>query len=156
MKLLHKRLSYGLVAAAMVTGGLALAPGAQAATTAATAHSGTVTAAGVHADYSSTSCGLVSYKNSDISVTEWVPNHNLSYGDNGDYCVRLLQRGIDEIFGDPSEGSPLTVDGNFGPQTEQWVKTFQSDFGCSQGVDGQAGPNTNSCLQFYTGTYDPT
>jgi peptidoglycan hydrolase-like protein with peptidoglycan-binding domain len=152
MNFLRQRLTYGLAAAAMVAGGLAVAPAADAATT--TAHSGTITAAGVHADYSSTSCTLVNYVNSIIGIPEVVPNHQLTYGDYGDYCVKLLQRGIDAIYGDLNgTGSPLTIDGNFGPDTEQWVRTFQSHFACSQGVDGQAGPNTNSCLQEVTDTY---
>jgi hypothetical protein len=47
------------------------------------------------------------------------------------------------------------VDGNFGPATESWVKKFQTDSPCSQGIDGQAGPNTNSCLEYLTGAYGP-
>jgi peptidoglycan hydrolase-like protein with peptidoglycan-binding domain len=158
MNPIRKRLTYGLTAVALLGSGVALAPAAQAATTVrpATAHPGTATARTVSPAYSSTVCDLVGYTNSDLGVAEWVPNHQLTEWDYGDYCVALLQRGIDEIFGNPATGTPLSIDGNFGPETFQWVKNFQSDFGCSQGVDGQAGPNTNSCLQFYTGTYNPT
>lgn len=143
MNLQRKRFTYGFAAAALVVGALAVAPAAQAA-------------ADVSPSYSSTVCDLVLYKNSDIPSSTWIPNHQLTEGDTGDYCVKLLQRGIDDLYGDASEGVPLTVDGNFGPQTYSWVRTFQSDYPCSQGVDGQAGPNTNSCLQYRTGTYDPT
>jgi peptidoglycan hydrolase-like protein with peptidoglycan-binding domain len=158
MSLLRKRLAYSFAAVALAGGALALAPGAQAATAArvATARLGTTAAARtVSPRYSPTVCNLVGYKNSDLNAYEWVPNHTLTEGDYGDYCVELLQRGIDDIYGNPSAGVPLTIDGDFGPDTLSWVETFQRDHGCSQGVDGQAGPNTNSCLQYFTGTYNP-
>lgn len=135
MKVIAKRLALGLSSVALAGTGLAAAPTANAATPA----------------YSSTNCTLVTYKNNALLLPQSVPNHNLAYGDNGDYCVKLLQRGINEYYG----SSTLAVDGNFGPATETWVKKFQNDSPCSQGVDGQAGPNTNSCLEYLTGAYGP-
>jgi Putative peptidoglycan binding domain len=133
------KLAHGLAASALI-GGVAVAPTASAsASTMAQA-------------YSSTECSLVTYKNSDLQYSESVPDHNLAYGDYGDYCVKQLQRGINYLY-----GNVLSVDGNFGPETQKWVRTFQEDpnWGgfCSQGVDGQAGLNTNSCLQNFSGTY---
>ncbi|MEY9841034.1 peptidoglycan-binding protein [Streptacidiphilus sp. EB103A] len=135
MKVITKRLALGLASVALAGGGLAVAPTANAATPA----------------YSSTNCTLVYYKNNALLFSQLVPNHNLAYGDNGDYCVKLLQRGINAYYG----SSTLTVDGNFGPNTEAWVKKFQTDSPCSQGIDGQAGPNTNSCLEYLTAAYGP-
>ncbi|MFJ9899951.1 peptidoglycan-binding protein [Streptomyces sp. NPDC091280] len=141
MKVIGRRLALGLASAALAGGGLAVAPTADAATTTAQ----------VSAAYSSTTCTTVYYKNNALLFKQLVPNHNLAYGDYGDYCVKLLQKGINEYYG----GTPLSVDGNFGPQTEAWVKKFQTDSPCSQNVDGQAGPNTNSCLEYLVGAYGP-
>jgi peptidoglycan hydrolase-like protein with peptidoglycan-binding domain len=141
MKVIGKRLALGLASVALAGGGLAVAPTADAATT----------AAHVSAAYSSTSCTTVEYKNNALLLPQLVPNHNLAYGDYGDYCVKLLQQGINTYYG----ANELAVDGNFGPATESWVRKFQNDSPCSQGVDGQAGPNTNSCLEYLTGAYGP-
>lgn len=54
--------------------------------------------------------------------------------------VRRLQRALDRT----GPGEPLVVDGNFGPQTEAFVRDFQSGEGLV--VDGIVGPATWAAL----------
>jgi peptidoglycan hydrolase-like protein with peptidoglycan-binding domain len=59
-------------------------------------------------------------------------------GSTGD-AVRMLQQILSDYGYDPG-----TVDGSFGPNTEQAVKTFQNDFGLD--ADGVVGPATWAML----------
>lgn len=120
------------------------------ATTVAPAPAGLATPA-----YSSTKCSTTQYYNSWIGWNETVPSHTLSQGDYGDYCVANLQWGIDHMYGDAGDQTPLAIDGNFGPNTYKWVKQFQTDyFSCSgRSIDGIAGNKTNSCMQYLEGVF---
>ncbi|WP_369408112.1 peptidoglycan-binding protein [Streptomyces sp. V2] len=75
--------------------------------------------------------------------------HDLSYapGSHG-ACVEILQQELNEAY-----GAGLATDGYFGQNTLNWVRRFQSDFHCAGGVDGIAGRNTFSCLNWATGHY---
>ncbi|WP_405879312.1 hypothetical protein OG762_12030 [Streptomyces sp. NBC_01136] len=99
-------------------------------------------------------CTTQLYSNSMVSEIQKVPDHTLAQGDYGDYCVANLQYAIDQLYGNPNSNTPLAVDGDFGPHTYNWVLTFQHDHACSQGVDGVAGPNTNSCLASLTSMWN--
>ncbi|MFE1770017.1 peptidoglycan-binding protein [Streptomyces sp. NPDC059008] len=61
-------------------------------------------------------------------------------GDHGDR-VREIQCVINAWNG----GSPLAVDGSFGPRTESWVVYFQDVNGLQ--VDGVVGPETWAALR---------
>jgi peptidoglycan hydrolase-like protein with peptidoglycan-binding domain len=52
--------------------------------------------------------------------------------------VRALQQRLKE------RGWKITVDGEFGPQTDRIVRAFQKDKGLT--VDGEVGPHTWSAL----------
>ena len=97
-----------------------------------------------------TNCNGFYYQNSDLAPRSyWVPDHNLSYSPNyQDGCVVILQQLLNQAY-----GAGLATDGYFGRQTEKWVNTFQGDFHCAGGVDGIAGANTFSCLDWVTDNY---
>ncbi|MDQ0934681.1 peptidoglycan-binding domain-containing protein [Streptomyces turgidiscabies] len=95
-------------------------------------------------------CYFMQYHNSDLAPhSYWVPDHNLSYSPgNHDGCVVILQQELNEAY-----GAGLATDGYFGQNTLKWVRTFQGDFHCAGGVDGIAGANTFSCLNWVTDHY---
>lgn len=68
----------------------------------------------------------------------------LRLGDNGSE-VRKLQTALKRA------GASLTVDGAYGPKTEQAVKNFQSDNGLTP--DGICGPATWGAISLYTLDY---
>ncbi|MER7282020.1 peptidoglycan-binding domain-containing protein [Dactylosporangium sp. NPDC000244] len=105
--------------------------------------------------YSPTNCSTTKYYNSWVGASETVPNHVLSQGDYGDYCVANLQWGIDNMYGSAADQDPIAIDGNFGAQTYAWVRRFQSDYKSCSGnsVDGIAGNKTNSCMQYLEGVF---
>jgi peptidoglycan hydrolase-like protein with peptidoglycan-binding domain len=86
----------------------------------------------------------------DSAIAERVPTVTLSYGSTGG-CVGYLQQQINAWDGSSHAlPAPLAVDGMFGPHTLNAVKAFQrSNAYCAGPVDGLAGPNTMSCLEFY-------
>jgi peptidoglycan hydrolase-like protein with peptidoglycan-binding domain len=129
-----------LAAVTLFGGGLALAPAAGAT--------------GVHAN-SADSCALRTYTNPKIKYGIDIPKETLSVGVYNDFCVENLQWNIDSLYGTPfgANPTPLALDGDFGSQTKAWVQRFQAGYSCSGGVDGIAGPNTNSCLAHQLGDY---
>lgn len=68
----------------------------------------------------------------------------LRLGANGSE-VRKLQTALNRA------GASLSVDGAFGPKTEQAVKNFQSDNGLV--MDGVCGPTTWGAVALYTLDY---
>ncbi|QQK80048.1 C40 family peptidase [Salicibibacter cibi] len=89
------------------------------------------------------------------SVSAYAPGDDDSSGQDveentgsssGNYLLRNDQGSeVEQLQSDLSEnGYTVQVDGIFGPETENAVKTYQSDQGL--GVDGVAGPNTYDAL----------
>jgi peptidoglycan hydrolase-like protein with peptidoglycan-binding domain len=78
----------------------------------------------------------------------------LRKGDRGN-DVRLLQtclHGYSQLFGKGFVHDPGTVDGDFGPMTEDSLKSFQTNIAPGP-VDGIAGPITWSQLDQADGTF---
>lgn len=86
------------------------------------------------------------------------PQATLQNGDTGTNVV-ALQYGLNRILADPTKfgasnrnGSsptlPLTLDGIFGPETQQAVSAFQTDFGITADPQGVYGPATQSKLAY--------
>ncbi|MEX3101359.1 MULTISPECIES: peptidoglycan-binding protein [unclassified Streptomyces] len=95
-------------------------------------------------------CYMIQWPNAKLAPRLWwVPDHNLSYAPGShDACVEILQQELNELY-----HAGLATDGYFGQNTLTWVRNFQGDFGCAGGVDGIAGHNTFSCLNWATGHY---
>ncbi|MGW3045280.1 peptidoglycan-binding domain-containing protein [Kitasatospora sp. NPDC001159] len=81
------------------------------------------------------------YTNSEPTLSEWSSNA---------VAVQQLQCELNRSLS-PASHTPLTVDGSFGPNTLNAVKTFQ---GCAgDGVDGVVGPQTWASLDSWA--YSP-
>lgn len=133
-----------LITAALLGGGAALAPTAQAVP--AGGVSPAVTAAAVSPQVDMQDCPLTFYVNPFNSRKELVPTYTVREGVNNDPCVATVQWDIDAIYGNPLNNSPLAIDGDFGPKTLSWVRQFQNDHTCDGGTDGIVGRNTASCM----------
>lgn len=66
---------------------------------------------------------------------------------NAGVVVKQVQCELDEVYGNPASGSPLTIDGNFGTQTRAWVEFFQAGLGLTD--DGIVGPKTWPLLDYF-------
>jgi len=86
------------------------------------------------------------------------PRATMQNGDTGTSVV-TLQYGLNRVLADPATfgGSshsgvtptlPLTLDGIFGPDTQQAVAAFQTDFGITADSSGVYGPATESKLAY--------
>jgi hypothetical protein len=90
--------------------------------------------------YSAAGCATYSYTNPYIGLPTVIPKTTVSYGSTGN-CVAWVQQTLNN-----AQGYGLAVDGIFGSGTLAAVKNFQSKFSaCTGGVDGVAGPKTDSC-----------
>ncbi|NMH96489.1 peptidoglycan-binding domain-containing protein [Pseudonocardia acidicola] len=70
-------------------------------------------------------------------ISEGSPNHH------GVWCV---QAAINQWAG----RTVLSQDGEFGPQTREWVKKFQAGYGLAQ--DGVVGPKTGDDIWIFDGS----
>ncbi|UGY93223.1 peptidoglycan-binding domain-containing protein [Streptomyces gobiensis] len=115
----------GAMTAAILGGAGALAPAAQAGTTAqpATQQSGDVSI--------TASCGYYGGK-------------ALTMRGHTGKRVKEVQCLINKLW---QGGNPLKVDSIFGPETERWVKKFQRDHGLA--ADGKVGKNTWAMFRAY-------
>ena len=67
----------------------------------------------------------------------------LAFGDRG-AAVTSLQNGLHRLGYTDADGAPLTVDGDFGRNTQHAVEAFQRDHRLT--VDGKAGPQTEAAI----------
>ncbi|MFI1728112.1 peptidoglycan-binding protein [Streptomyces acidicola] len=127
----RRRLAAGLVTAAFLGGGLALAPATQAASAQTTA------AVAAKACYKSASIGWYCgyYKGS-------------AYSDSGDRGnkVKEIQKLINDTAFGKGKPAKIKVDGVFGPATVKHVKWFQKTFVGGK-PDGIVGPKTWKALR---------
>ncbi len=96
------------------------------------------------------------------------PGATLQYGETGGNVV-ALQYGLSQVLAHPAKLGgqnadappplPLSLDGNFGPQTQAAVKAFQADFGVNGDSPGVYGSATASALakvaQQHPGAFAP-
>jgi len=95
-------------------------------------------------------CYLIQWPNAKLAPRLYrVPDHNLPCAPGShDACVEILQQELNEAY-----NAGLATDGCFGRNALKRVRNFQEDFGCAGGVDGIAGHDTVSCLNWVAGHY---
>ena len=124
----------GIATAALLLGtGLALAPAAYAAPAQDSA------AAAAAAGRSAGSCYF------DAKIGFYCGYHKgTKYADRGDSGnhVKEIQKLINDTAFGPGKPAKLSVDGKFGPKTEQAVRWFQKTFMGASQADGIVGPKT--------------
>jgi peptidoglycan hydrolase-like protein with peptidoglycan-binding domain len=90
----------------------------------------------------------------DVTVSRYPPDILLRRGDRGDY-VSMLQLMLDYVAEFYPEMPFVSIDGQFGPGTENAVKTFQGLMGLT--ADGIVGKNTwNALFNTYYGLQNAT